>query len=767
VCPETANPGLVPQGYVLATDAQVLALYKDAGFSPSSGVDGFVTGSDVSDGGALFNSFAALFGKTDATGNFTSGLSASPEFQVANGVASGLTNNAVYGPSSATFDHSDSVATQTPDDVAVNTTSVTDEAYFMYKVSLPTLAGATITLNNSTVTVAIGGGQTVGLDALVTAFYGSIPSLIIQGPGTADIAGAANIPDLEVTSGASLVLQGGTVTTDPVTVDAGGNITGDGTITGAETVNGNVTATGGTLDITGNVSGSGTLTADAGASLQLEGTIAATNGVAFASGGDSLILGASADVFAPVSGFGLGDSIALEGLQVTSAVYSASTKALAITGSGGTVFDLSLAGAYQQSNFALASGDVVFSAATPPVISGATPAPVEKGQTTVIGTATPGVAGDPLTLTETAGAGTLSLGPVQTNGTQQVIYTAPACIPASTRDAVSYTIKESDGATATSPPTSVQLDSGPFIALLPFAPGAANKAITIATVTPGLPTDTLSLVVTKAPQSGTVSLQGNSVQYTPASSNPSTPVTFSFDVKDELGGMTPVITVVAGDNGSNTVTGAVSGYTDVSLGNGDETVSLGGNGNAVSLGNGNESVTDGGGSNKIAVGNGNSTISLGGGGNTVTAGNGNDTITFAGSGSTVKFGNGTDTVHGGTGDTINIAGNATLTLYGTNEMVFIGTGNSTINDFSSGLDLKIGPTAGNDILSHFAASGGDTSGVVDLVGGIGGFTTTAAVLSALKSDGHGGSLLSFGSGSSLDFAGVASSQLHASNFQIG
>jgi hypothetical protein len=50
---------------------------------------------------------------------------------------------------------------------------------------------------------------------------------------------------------------------------------------------------------------------------------------------------------------------------------------------------------------------------------------------------------------------------------------------------------------------------------------------------------------------------------------------------------------------------------------------------------------------------------------------------------------------------------------------------------------------------------------------MGGFTTSAAALSALKSDGHGGTLLSFGSGSSLDFSGVALSQLHASNFQIG
>ena len=84
--------------------------------------------------------------------------------------------------------------------------------------------------------------------------------------------------------------------------------------------------------------------------------------------------------------------------------------------------------------------------------------------------------------------------------------------------------------------------------------------------------------------------------------------------------------------------------------------------------------------------------------------------------------------------------------------------------FSTGLDHKIGPNAGKDVPSNFVA---DPRGVVDLVEVLGGNTTTSAVLSALKSDGHGGTLLAFGDGSSFDFAGMATSQLHASNFQMG
>jgi hypothetical protein len=56
--------------------------------------------------------------------------------------------------------------------------------------------------------------------------------------------------------------------------------------------------------------------------------------------------------------------------------------------------------------------------------------------------------------------------------------------------------------------------------------------------------------------------------------------------------------------------------------------------------------------------------------------------------------------------------------------------------------------------------------VVDLTGGLGGFTDTAMVLSALKSDGRGGTLLSLGQGHFIDFVGVTPAQLHATNFDI-
>jgi hypothetical protein len=234
--------------------------------------------------------------------------------------------------------------------------------------------------------------------------------------------------------------------------------------------------------------------------------------------------------------------------------------------------------------------------------------------------------------------------------------------------------------------------------------------VTITTAAPATPSDALSLVVIHAPRSGILSLRGTSVQYIPLGKRSDAPVTFSFDLKDQNGSTTPVVSVIAAGNGSHTLTGAASGYTDISLGKG------------------------------------------------------NNSIALSGSSNTVTLGSGSDIVLGGTGDTISIAGDTKLAIHGTNEMVFVGGGNVAIDDLSTGLKLSIGPTIGHAVISGFAS---DPNSMVDLTGGVGGFTNAAMVLSALKSDGRGGTLLSFGKGHFLDFVGVRPEQLHATNFHIG
>jgi Ca2+-binding RTX toxin-like protein len=141
-------------------------------------------------------------------------------------------------------------------------------------------------------------------------------------------------------------------------------------------------------------------------------------------------------------------------------------------------------------------------------------------------------------------------------------------------------------------------------------------------------------------------------------------------------------------------------------------------------------------------------------------------VTLQGYQDSVSFAGGNDTITGGAGsDTYDLTGgNASLVLNGYNDMVFLHSTNATVADAGQGAVISIAG-GGTDIIQGAAS---DPSLVVDLTGGLGGFTSVSSVLASLTSDGNGGALLSFGaSHGSLDFVGVAPSALHAANFQIG
>jgi hypothetical protein len=150
----------------------------------------------------------------------------------------------------------------------------------------------------------------------------------------------------------------------------------------------------------------------------------------------------------------------------------------------------------------------------------------------------------------------------------------------------------------------------------------------------------------------------------------------------------------------------------------------------------------------------------------VLLGNGNDTVTIStGGNNTISLGKGNDTVNGGTDDIIRLTGNGNLMVSGSAQMVFLSSGNDIVTDTGQGLTLNIGPTAGNDVLANFGTD--LTHGVIDLLGGIGGYTTAQQAYASLQPDKHGGSLLSLGHAASLDITGVAPSQLLVTDFKIG
>ena len=261
-------------------------------------------------------------------------------------------------------------------------------------------------------------------------------------------------------------------------------------------------------------------------------------------------------------------------------------------------------------------------------------------------------------------------------------------------------------------------------------------AAILAQVTPGVTGDTETITgVSKTSAGGVLTLTNGDLTY--SAPNSSETDTFTYTVTDQLGDeLAAKVTVTVSNpvvtSGGN-VENVTANYANVSTGPGAMVVNLFGKDATVTGGNGND------------------TVNVLSGGNTVTLGTGTDNIVEAAS----SKGSNTFILNGS---------HASLVLYGANDVAFVHSGADTITDNSKGLEVKIGSQGGVVTLSNFPA---DKHGVVDLVGGVGGYHTAKAVVAALQSDGQGGTMLSLGASGHLDFANTAMASLTASHFAIG
>ena len=298
---------------------------------------------------------------------------------------------------------------------------------------------------------------------------------------------------------------------------------------------------------------------------------------------------------------------------------------------------------------------------------------------------------------------------------------------------------------------------------------AKNVPLTIASYTAPVALATGNPVTITAPSRGTLAASHGRVTYT-STKNPSLDQ-FSYELTDKHGVSSPVQTAIIGAGGTYAITGAASGYTSVVTGTGPSTITLSGSNNAVRFGHNKNTVTDAtatGGNNTVIGSTGPTVVSLigSGGGNTVALGSGTDTVTVDGWGNSITLGRGRDMVNGGTGDIIEFTGSTKLTLSGQYETVFIGPGGGTVSDHGTGTVIGVGPTAtGLESIFHFSAD--TATGVLDLLGGVGGIATPQAAYAALTTDGKGGSVLPLGGGLSIDISGVTPAMLSAANFRIG
>jgi Ca2+-binding RTX toxin-like protein len=286
-----------------------------------------------------------------------------------------------------------------------------------------------------------------------------------------------------------------------------------------------------------------------------------------------------------------------------------------------------------QHNDAMAIGSASVQLDAGPSITSVKPSVVENGQTTEIGTVTPGLTGDTLSLQQTGGNGTLALQLV--GGVEEVIYTAPSTI-ASILDTVSYTISDQhQDAIATGSNT------------VPFAP--AGDTIYVGSAGGNLSVGNGNSAVDGRAGNETIAV-GNGADV--IFGGPNDTITAGNGVDTIFSGANS--TIAAGNGNDAVTTGANS---SVKLGNGNDTVN-GGSGSAITLGNGNDTVTAGANSS-IKLGNGNDTVTAGAN-STITAGNGQDKI-FAGANDLINLGKGSDTVAFGESPNSTAIGNETIT----------------------------------------------------------------------------------------------------------
>jgi hypothetical protein len=194
---------------------------------------------------------------------------------------------------------------------------------------------------------------------------GLIGTLVINGPGTVELNSSRYIKDIKVNPGGTFEVNGVIQTTYPISVAAGGEMTGTGTFTGGLIVplldKGSVIASGGTLDLAGAVNGSGTLGIADHSTLVVGGAIESSLTVAFAPGGGSeaLILGTPASEAALIEGFGSSDTISFSGTY-TDVAGSFSGDTLTVTANSTPIATFDFTDGYDDGNTTVSqTGSVV------------------------------------------------------------------------------------------------------------------------------------------------------------------------------------------------------------------------------------------------------------------------------------------------------------------------------------------------------------------------------------------------------------------------
>ncbi len=153
------------------------------------------------------------------------------------------------------------------------------------------------------------------------------------------------------TNAGTLQLGGGVFDGASLTNAAAGAVLGFGALNQAVANAGTIEANGGALVLAGAISGSGALKIDAGAKLEVAGSIVSSETTLFNGAGSILQLDQANSFASTISGYGFGNLIDLHGVNATSATLAGST--LTVTKSDLSTFTLTLSGSYNGRAFAV------------------------------------------------------------------------------------------------------------------------------------------------------------------------------------------------------------------------------------------------------------------------------------------------------------------------------------------------------------------------------------------------------------------------------
>eukprot|EP01037_Dinobryon_pediforme_P008913 gene8913-9001_t len=607
-----------------------------------------------------------------------------------------------------------------------------------------TVTGA-VTAETQTVTLGNGPAPVVTLSATPVASSIATATLGNAAPGLGtDTLSVTLTADSDFATGSSLALVGGQLVYTPgaITVANAGPDTLHYTVT--DTVTGAVTTEVQTVTLKNTPPPAVVLQASPSAdNLNAAVLGTATGGAGVTAHALSVTLVSDAD-------YATGSTIALSAGKL---IYTPGLVTSANAGADAISYDVTdtVTGAvtHETQTVTLGNGPA-------PAVTLATAPAADNAHTALLGTASPGIAGDVMSVTLTSDAGFATGSSLRLVGSQ-LVYT-PGIVTAAKigPDAISYTVTDLRTGAVTSETQSVTLGNGPAPVITPAASPTADRldpailgtavagvnndplkvtlisdsifvtgsSIALAggvlTYTPGLvtignigadtlgytvtdtvtgattyQTQTLSLTLLDVKSNNTIYLTGQDntvtgLQHRALSSGnqgaeitdptpwiaggtiTGTPDTETIRVRgyhntiiadggnDTIYAGTSNEHVIVSDfNGDNIVKGFVD-TTSVVLGDGSNTIDIGGYGNDVRLGDGNNSIFAGVAAIKVKVGNGDNVISTTGYGDIITAGTGHNTIDAGLGYASVTLAGGTSTVTaGGYYDTFNIAGGTT------------------------------------------------------------------------------------------------------------